>query len=275
MKQDTLTILEQFAMSPEESWTDFHTHKCREISLLVEKDCFVAFADYDHQGLSTESQSERDARNTAFVNYYENSKSFPFNDYGVTNHNLARTIISLEKSLLQEYNMHTAREAFAVRSYIQNLLMINDIDKNHTLRRTNEGKLQTYMIFGTAHARSLTANLEKWGALPNPIEIKPLREYSYIAKDAAEYNTTLRQKIALRAFRILAINFGAKTDDLNQIIPEFYNSLASLESHSTGGEDTIRILCELLEINKMNYSNPDKAGKRLDDTYTRIIEGNL
>lgn len=272
LKQTTLTHINTYAFEPARKYSDFHVNQCREIALLLEKDCYVAFADYDQDGIRGENATQREERNEAFYEHQQASSQNHLLNYGSTSHNLAKTIRSIQKAERSEYIKHFQREHFAVNSYYDNLLFINQSDKGRELAHTPSGKLKTYVIYGTAHARSLTERFKEWGATPQPHITHPLHESEYIPARPDAYVDNFHRHIALGAFRSLALSAGVDHETFKAFQDPLYDSLEDLNGNS---QDYIRILCELLETVKLSETNPDLANLRLNNTYGRIVEGNI
>jgi hypothetical protein len=278
-KQIVLETLMASAYTPPKSYTDFHDHSTREISLLVQKDCYVEYADYNVSELRSTS-NDNPVVETIHRNLHKDSRvaSYtPFIDSGLnhtTNH--AKAIRDIEKATHAQNTKYYTREFAAFWSYFSNIYDISRAKHGDELAHGEDGRLKTFMVYGTAHKNSLTAQFESRNIKPSIRVLDSIHESDCIPANSPRYHDEIKRKIALSSFKSLAHHLKIDSTTTEQLAESLSEPFERLNQSQ---DDYQRILCELLDIlnteEKNKESNPDLAFEQLGKTYTRIIEDNL
>ena len=85
-----------------------------------------------------------------------------------------------------------------------------------------------YLLYGTAHARSLTAALETYGITVNSIIVNPLDDYKYLDK-TSDLNKNYPRRVGEAAFKGL---FGSMFTGVDEIMPIVSEGLTSLDNQT-------------------------------------------
>lgn len=276
VKQDALDNIAIDANIPARDHSDFHVHKSRQISLLLEKNCYISYADYNAyslQALSGEAGAAAKAICKNFEKNYNDTSFTPLLEHGLKyGKNFAKAIHNIEMSIHAQNAMHHTREFMATIDYIEHIHRIDHSPHKHELAHTNTGKLKTYAIYGTAHNTSLSEAFKTRGIQPEVHVIDLIHETDHIPANNDEYGQDFRRKVALNAFASLARYAGAQNEGVRQAVDALHKPFEQLNHNK---EDYQRIMCELLAILAIDKQDPERAFQQLNNTYARIIDNNL
>jgi hypothetical protein len=158
---------------------EFHEHELTLAIELLKKDCEIIPADYRHPSNSTDpeywntvSQRVDDILNASeFKLFRKVSSSSDTSEY----------LQQLRNIVVQEQILHYLREhSAAARITIDAQHIKEDSARFDNAPKTSAGRVRSYLVYGTSHARSLTKVLQKSGIDTTPFEINQIEEHQYL-----------------------------------------------------------------------------------------------
>jgi hypothetical protein len=256
--------------TPAQGYGDFSQHSLREIQLLLEKDCIIRNADYVYlESDSKNSNTELNKNNNAFRESEKDSEILP-DLFGGENANVAKTIVSIYKYTEAATKKHYLRE-----SYVEGLIsyffteLAPQFGNGKDLNTTTEGKLKAYVIYGSAHKKSLSYKLAKsnYSFDSTVVDNEELREWMIIPEDSTEFVKNLPRKVAFTALRALSdtSEYDEQISDLDKI----YNRLNILNGDR---DQTLRFLIQCIQIGQRASTNPEQADKWFNDLKREFLE---
>lgn len=246
--RDCQTKLEAF---PPENPRDFSAHCLEEIRLLVEKDCDVLLADYYHYSSDNPQIAEGAAFSSNFVEKSTDAYfSSPFSDVRVGD-GVGKHVIRLAKTLNNYTVSNDTREFYSSIRIGADALQIADAPEwLPNIHRNASGKVRTYVIYGTAHAKSLTRQLEQMGAAINPVIVNAIPENEYLEP----YDTFTANRRRRLAFASLKDIMPLTAD--SDLIDALYVGLEELNDDK---ERAFAFGANCLKISLRRDTDPDGA----------------
>lgn len=247
LKQNLLNNIASEIYRPAEHSYDFAQHKLRELELLLKKDCLVHFADF--------RRPEHIDVPDNLIDFYDqfavhaNDILQPVIPSSIAKDaGIGKAIVNAEQIMRNAYSAHFQREytaAFTVLQHGAIYAMTNSARRDVNL---NEGgQVKAYMIYGTAHARSLTQQFIEAGMEPRVVIVNPLTEASYIERTPEEFLGNLSRKIGHTALSSLAHEYlGYEKGEA--ISDELYENLQFLNDDR---EEALKFIIRCLQVRKM------------------------
>jgi hypothetical protein len=208
---------------------DFMANTFSKLKGLLQKDCLIYYADHKDIALAEAEEFNQQFRKDAA---YIANVDLPRIE---SESGVGRAIKHLRASVKGELLAHALRES---RAAIALLIQVADIARSYdtaSLMKAN-GKLKSYLLYGTAHARSLTWQFTSRGMRPQVVEVEPLSEELYIdTLMAPDYNNHGR-RLGYVALRSLTYDL-LEPESARTITSESYEHLAFL---NTATDDELR-----------------------------------
>lgn len=198
MKQECLEYIDGYLASGNDNDEDFDPYTATKYRMLLEKDCEIIIADYRH--CIDPARQEIIDKVTAKVRQSVGERQHDIFRAIETTGDVQTHVAKLERLITNEYEIHTMRERIATDTVIDDMASI--IDDPSTLARMNHaesGKVKSYIIYGTAHARSLTHKMTKRGVEVVNHEPVPLRNSRYLDVDYRAHRRNYARTLALTA----------------------------------------------------------------------------
>ena len=256
-KQHILGLIAEMQTTPAAGYMDFSEFSLREIQLLLEKDCIVRYADYESNVLTdNNAQFAQDSitRDWSFVMRPVMPKA-----------NIAKTIRSLQKGVLNDRKKHLVREAFAYVNVMSFMHYLDATPNAHAdIAHTSDGKVKTYLLYGSAHADSLNERFQT-DLSPKRIIIGEASQHNNIDKtlDAAVQN--LPRRVAMAAIKSLYF-----LDSTVQSHEEtIYTNLAPINDDK---EAALKFLIEQVQISQEVYIDSGRATDWYTNSLNALIE---
>ena len=167
---------------------DFVPHWLRTLENLVRKDCLIYQADHSFWRPSSEADMRAQMINQLFARSRPliNSVILPKIEADAP---LAPALKQLEASWLGDKEAQQLREISGVG---KSLLQLGELAvSGQNVPRSENGKIPAYTLYGSAHARSMTARYQRFTE-PAVIETESLAEMFYIDGQDAEANKPRR-----------------------------------------------------------------------------------
>lgn len=265
-KHAILDEINTLIMIPVANEMDFTQNVLREIQLLLEKDCFVQYADYCH----VESSDERViAYNNGFseaARHTTNESAHGIIDDNSTN--IAKTIRSLYKHSKSNFVQHYYRElmARAELAYFFIDMNRNNSDK-HGINMTGEGKFKTYVTYGSAHSESLMRKFQEFGYTYTSININEVPEQRLIEKTPTEFRANQARRIAFHALDYIS-GFSIPVTLKKKEDSQLYENLDALNDSP---DDTLKFLIRCIQIARTYSAEPDRAVRWADDLRGEVL----
>ena len=217
---------------------------------LIEKDCDIIVADFATRKSFPEEAINILQGNLATSHTNIVSAIQPYTGVG-------RHVQTLAAMTHKKANMHNLREMFAVRAVVRDASILMDYrTTTEDTPRTSDGKLRAYLVYGTAHTRSLTHKLRDTGITTNAIEVSPISEPEYIdATIESFYNNRLR-RIAQTAFTMIEINLMENPSHVRDVVALIYPQMERLNDSP---DETIDFCIRCLKIWQYYLSDYDRA----------------
>lgn len=210
----------------------FLNHKKEALKLLLEKDCIVVIADYDH---FTSDSQDQDAVDTMTARMKSGLMRDRFDIYdGITpNSGAARHFLALNEMVGDRRFLHNIRENFALVNILADLTNASgETELYQNLPRTPDGKVKAYICYGTAHSRSLSTKLRRAGLTVNDIEVSRLAEAEYFDATMQEYYGNHNRRVAIEAYLGLVQNlYFVDFDRSHDHLSELYDGLETLNGN--------------------------------------------
>jgi hypothetical protein len=244
-----LDHLEQFEHQPSGP-TDYTLHAIQALYELIQKDCVIYYADFKDLSHTGALEQTFNKHNSIFRESQKYLGPFDVSD-NASSLSIAKSINAIEDSVRGKFVAHGTREIAAAFEVILQMGIIQNTDMMGNLRRTQDGKISAYVIYGTAHAKSLTWQFTSKGMEPKVIEVRTLEEHEYIdAAQIPDYDN-LPRRIGHAAIRSLSYTF-LNIDGAREIIRDTYSNLDYLNDVDRDELNKFLITCALAlrEIDK-------------------------
>lgn len=160
--------------------SDFTLNSLAEIKGLLKKDCLIFYADYKDFKVEQESNpGEADEYNQRFHKLAHDANMDELAT--ITGSSIGGALHGLLRGARAEILMHDERELFAVHRSLSIMGRLAGLPNDMAeLRRSEDGKMAAYTIYGTGHGRSLTQRFAVEGMKPKTIIVKPMAEHEYL-----------------------------------------------------------------------------------------------
>lgn len=246
-KNDFLQTLHEDEGSPIENARAFPAHSNALYRDLVEKDCDIINAD-----LGTWTGPLHDSTLRSFQS---NSLDIVYNTKphtGIARDLQAMAQLTAENAYGHQVREHVACNVIAVdaaRLYRNPRLAANTT-------HTPEGRVNAYLIYGTAHARSLTSKLTQAGIQTAPVEIKTLHEHQYIDTTTKQFEANRKRRIAQTAFLATETCLMENYDEACNVFAHMYPQLEHLNDNR---DEAIDFCIRSIKIWQYYLSDYDRA----------------
>jgi hypothetical protein len=249
LKQDLLDDIATYDYYVPKGASDFTHNGMATLRALLNKDCLIYYADHKELKSGVGGEQAREL-NQAFLDSQQHIARVDLPEMRA-NDRIAPAITHLMRSFGGEMTAHLVREVdAAVRSLYQTGKLAESISP---VPRTTEGKIPAYVMYGAAHARSLTWQFTSRGVRPTLIEVMPLSEYQYLdTVDALEYNNS-RRRLGHYALRSLSYDF-LEADAVKAVTEATYPHLEFLNEADPEEVKKFLITCAL--IKRQEVRNP-------------------
>lgn len=212
MKEELVGEITNYLENGDKSDENFDSYTATKYKLLLEKDCRVVIADYRHQ-INPQSQS-----------YYDKLTAKVKQTVGERQHDIFRSVVSesntnkqlrkLKKHISNEFIVHDMREQIATDFIIHDVAdIVSNPEADMNILRTPSGKIKSYLIYGTAHARSLTNKIADRGIEVITHEPIPLQSTRYLDLDREMHAQNYARTLALVALSGISWQLIADPDD--------------------------------------------------------------
>lgn len=242
-KNTLIENAESDTYAPALSYLDFSQSAAKQRSLLVEKNCIVLTADY----VNLEGAGPN--INTTLA---ESSKH-PFTG---TTLSTGKRIRKLEKNVSKSFNVHKFREECAAELIAVQTAGIMHSHNTQALNHTRGNKLTSYIIYGTAHAHSLTHEIEEQNI--NLIQTKiidPLPEHMYLDESDKAFDANFNRRVAHAAIKATTSALSS-TPGISAIIDAAYPNLESLNNDKNS---LLQLVIQLIQIHDRLEQGEDNS----------------
>jgi hypothetical protein len=264
MKQECLDFMNKYVDSEGNGAEDFDPYTATKYKLLLEKDCEVISADYRHQ-LSPFRQKKAN-KLTAKV----------WQTVGERHHDIFRSVETdsdvnvqlrqLKKLIDNEYKVHDMRERIATDCILNDATdIINNPVTFANAVRSESGKIKSYLIYGTAHARSLTKKLTDKNVEVIVHEPVPLRDAQYLDFEQNTYKQSRVRRLAIAALSGISWQLIVDPEDMQYdgvyygAMDYIYENIDNVKCDRTQG---LSLAERCLHLMKTFNENPDEARRR-------------
>lgn len=222
---------------------DFTPHLLATLHLLLEKHCLVSYADYVALPTDDDDETPQDI-DQWFRQLYEDIYGAP--PLAVDAGSSLRPLIQQAGRLIDaRAAYHDYRESSAsLRPLIMAPLILPQAGVAD-LRRNAAGQLETYMTYGTTHARSLTQRFRPYGMEPRVLEVETLPEYQYLDPldpQGGYVNRPRRLGLAMLSMLIKDFEYPGHRE---QILDQAYTRLEWLNTADPEQQQTFMVRCAL------------------------------
>ena len=258
-KEIILSSLEQEVDTPVTGPLDFSKHRIARLQYLLRNDCVINIADYSPMA---NAQSEDDASRLSiheqFVQDIE-AVDDPWLFNVEPSDSKYKVLRAAMRTYQNETSAHAVREISAHAKVVSDIIDIHSLPGAETLRKTPEGKLKTYLCYGGAHAKSLTAQFKKYGTDPKIIEVMSIDPYRYLDVDPKAAFENRRRRVAHTALILVSCVMPAAT--LIQEIAR--DSYEGLEHVNADKEAYVQFMVTCIEIWQRCSKEQDQTGNYL------------
>lgn len=234
-------IYAQQSTVPDSSPNDYTQHASVLAMELISKDCIVITADhFDSWGDGDEkdAESKRNHHITKLVDLVQGGGQ----DYdGLLSSGIYRRYISDTKDVVLANEI---REKEAVAMIIGSIAAYyQDPHASTTLMEMKDqdiDKIPTYVVYGSAHARSLTQRLSSKGVrFPKIAELGKSRVYIPLSQE--EIMTTINSDLATKFFSIIAphstMYYLTPKEDMEEVIQQLENDFRQFDGQAFGEDN--------------------------------------
>lgn len=211
--------------------SDFRRHKYVQIGLLLDKDCVIQFADYRRTDQADDEEATIRAHDM-FLSYIGSDDKHEWWEGLENNRSIGRTILKLNAEVANKLRFHTLREIHAVNDTLMTTGYLAENPQSLELAVQADGRIKSYLLFGTAHVKSLTQQFVNNRAYPKVRVVGQgeLKEYRYIdpVSTMSEWQKQNgRRRIAHDVVSLLVGHYG--DGEINEdLIAEAYEPLSYL-----------------------------------------------
>jgi len=248
-KEALIDTCESEVTKPAGSVADFNAHYAKEISLLAQKDCLIYTADL----INTPGFSK-------YVNlddeFFKNNTSRP------QPISVGAQLRNTRRRLVNDYENHTIRELMATRLVMANTagILVQHPAAATTLRHAPSGKLQSYIIYGTAHAASMTEKLTSAGIDTDIEIIDPVEQHLYLDRTIEEFDKNLHRRIGHKTLTNLSY-LHLQPETAQEVEKLTYSKLEHL---NTDKEAALKFAVHTLQVIQRSYEDYDKGYEEYD-----------
>ncbi len=249
----------------------FMEHKKASLKALLEKDCIVVIADYDHFMDDDEhEQSVIDAATRRMVNAANRDRFDVYNEI-TENGDVVKHFLDLERVAHDKHYLHNTREKFALLEISSDLRAATQERRVfEELPRTPEGKIKAYLCYGTAHLRSLTPRLKDAGITVNHIEARSLAEPEYFDETVGSFKANANRRVAMETYLGLMQNlYGVDFDSNPDLLVDMYDAL---ETVNTNREEMVDFCLNCIKIYQQSLNDNDGVENELEQLHRRYID---
>lgn len=244
--------------SPDIHRPRFYLHTIETIRRLIEKDCDVKTADYLHTLASSNSEELASTVSGFISSAFKQEDDASFNTIQPST-GTAQYLAELSKTVKMSKAAHFERERFAsIIMSADAVSILSNTNHANNLPRTPSGKIKSYVLYGTAHARSLTHELRSAGASVRPIVVRDIAEHLYLDKGYDALRANMRRRIAFAAFEHIAsfadVNIYETTH--REVADTIY---ANMEEFNADGARTAAFCVNCIKVAQHSYTDPDQA----------------
>lgn len=213
----------------EKASDDFSEHMLEQLRLLIEKDCDVLIADY--RSIENSSVQDHVDRVSRFIeDSLDGGTSLDLSSIDTHRGNSKRTTALINETF-NEADAHDLRELHAgIIIGSDAVEILQNPSRFVKAPRNADGKIRAYVIYGTAHAFSLSHRLEQMGASIEPSIINELPASRYFENDIGEFEANRRRRYALKAIKSVMYYMGVWPKDLSHddFIEDLYSNLETM-----------------------------------------------
>lgn len=213
---------------------DFMPHCFELLQKLTDKDCVINYADYQVIKY-VDSADEINRQFRERVSHIVSS-ALPDADQ---NFGIAKNIKQIRTSVQSAAIAHYHRELIATGKLLIGVAYFNENYDTESLLKNERGQFCTYLIYGTAHKKSLLAQFESKNVRPKVVEINPLNDHMYLDAISGRNYSNLPRRVGHVALSSLIFSFSNEEDvaDLTQSTYEYLDFL-----NSASQEDQLKFL---------------------------------
>jgi hypothetical protein len=203
-KSEIRDIYRGVSMRPARDTSDFIQHGARLALELIEKDCVVVVADYSDMSAAVNGDNQDFVQKQNEI--FNRSRDIITSGLTYQSAPTASAYINQQTRIERDiYLGNQYRENMVQAKILRHVAMtfrLPEFNAGFLSMVSNEnGKIPAYLIFGTAHKRSLFRNLTELGiSRLKVVDLHPVDEEKYMIASPEEFHNTINSRIAQKAF---------------------------------------------------------------------------